>query len=449
MDATVDPQQSEPALETQALVSPELVAGLQSLLSELAASPRFALFQHLTLGGLLADLDNSPIAHLTLGAICDEGALGLCQNPFVNDEQLHQLVKTLSALVAEPGKPAVEAEKWPQEELPRVRKTRVFSSVQAAQLLEQAAQKLRSDPRFETIQHNPLQEFWAHDLPSAPFEASLTIKQFVEFPKDVLLKKRSMNDAKIDAMLHAIQNALSDAPTLPTQNPPPVHKMEPPPRLVRPARFREDGEVQPHLELLVDGLEKRISQGEDTALWRVMRGISERVGRKDLLSLLLAEDLEEATVSYLLLEAPEDLQRRIEYACGEVRSVIREEGEELLRGWELALSGAGAGRQYLIDPYLSDREDIAEFSMCRLFLRVLGVSEIVVPGQRERFWTSSLDRIEALLSYILARLPLPSSEMERLLHHLFPLLSPYQQIYLISARASLDEAEGMWISSSG
>lgn len=454
---TVDTEQLKLLLEVKPSIPQELVMSLHSLLAQLEVSPRFALFQHLTLGGLLSDLEHSPIAHMSLGAVCFEGAVGLCQNPHLSLEHLHQLINTLSALVAEPGKEEPREEVVAEEQPRFSRRPRVFSSVEAVQLLEKAAQKLRASPRYELIQDVSLEEFWAHDLPSAPFEASLTLKQFVELPKDVLLKKRSMNDGKIEAILHAVQNALLDSPptgvkeTLmeraPDHSPPPERSRIP--RLK--VRFKHDGEVQPHLELLVDGLEERISHEDDGPLWSVLRVLVERIGRKDLLALLLAEDLEEETVSYLLMEDLAELQHRIERSCEEVRRIIAREATTLLTGWEMALSGAGASREYLIDPYMSKREDVVEFALYRLFLRVLGVTEIMVPGleQRERFWTSSLDRIEALLSYILARLPLPAQEMERLLHHLFPLLSPLQQGFLISARAHLDQEHGLWIATTG
>lgn len=186
---------------------------LQSALRDFAASPRFGFLKLIQVGPLLGDDASSlgPLAEMTfeeLIAAADDHSSNLHT---LNDAQERLLTAVLHALAE--GEPAqsVEAgfdtfeenEESPTEESSET----TFNSVQCELELRGQVAHLKARPDLDRVADLTLGTFWAADTPRAPFEESLTVRQFLALDLGVLAKKRSMTSARMRALAQALEGA--------------------------------------------------------------------------------------------------------------------------------------------------------------------------------------------------------------------------------------------------
>lgn len=186
---------------------------LQNALKDFAASPRFGFLKSIQVGPLLGDDASSlgPLAEMTfeqLIAADDENSSHLRT---LNDAQERLLIAVLHALaegeVAESAEPAFEAFDESEEEPVDESSETTFNSVQCELELRDQVAHLKAHPDLDRVADLTLGTFWGADTPRAPFEESLTIRQFLALDLGVLAKKRSMTSARMRSLAHALEGA--------------------------------------------------------------------------------------------------------------------------------------------------------------------------------------------------------------------------------------------------
>lgn len=75
--------------------------------------------------------------------------------------------------------------------------------------LTEVLERLRASDCLKLIGDKTLSEFWDCSAVAAPFEQQLTLKQISQIKVSALLEKRSINPSKVEAMIAAIERALS------------------------------------------------------------------------------------------------------------------------------------------------------------------------------------------------------------------------------------------------
>ncbi|MEN9846745.1 MAG: hypothetical protein RIS36_1892 [Pseudomonadota bacterium] len=186
---------------------------LRNALRNFAVSPRFGFLKSIQVGPLLGDDASSlgPLAEMTfeqLIAADDENSSHLRT---LNEAQERLLIAVLHALaegeVAESAEPAFEEFHESEQDPVDGSSETTFNSVQCELELRDRVVHLKAHPYLDRVADLTLGTFWGADTPRAPFEESLTIRQFLALDLGVLAKKRSMTSARMRSLAHALEGA--------------------------------------------------------------------------------------------------------------------------------------------------------------------------------------------------------------------------------------------------
>lgn len=210
---------------------------LQSALKEFAASPRFGFLKSIQVGPLLGDDASTlgPLAEMTfeqLIAAADERSSHLHT---LDEAQERLLVAVLHALaegeVAESVEPIFDTSDESEEVAEEESSATTFNSVQCELELRDRVAHLKAHPDLDRVADLTLGTFWGEETPRAPFEESLTVRQFLALDLGVLAKKRSMTSARMRSLALALEAAARRLETLEQPRPrtarvvpPPVHE---------------------------------------------------------------------------------------------------------------------------------------------------------------------------------------------------------------------------------
>jgi hypothetical protein len=208
---------------------------LQSALKDFAASPRFGFLKSIQVGPLLGDDASSlgPLAEMTFEELIASEDDHSSHLRALDDAQERLLIAVLRALAegevaesAEPGfDPFDESEEDPTEESSET----TFNSVQCELELREQVAHLKAHPDLDRVADLTLGTFWGADTPRAPFEESLTVRQFLALDLGVLAKKRSMTSARMRSLAQALEGAARRLDVVEERRSPP------PPLAARPA----------------------------------------------------------------------------------------------------------------------------------------------------------------------------------------------------------------------
>jgi hypothetical protein len=208
---------------------------LQSALKDFAASPRFGFLKSIQVGPLLGDDASSlgPLAEMTFEELIASEDDHSSHLRALDDAQERLLIAVLRALAegevaesAEPGfDPFDENEEDPTEESSET----TFNSVQCELELREQVAHLKAHPDLDRVADLTLGTFWGADTPRAPFEESLTVRQFLALDLGVLAKKRSMTSARMRSLAQALEGAAHRLDVVDERRSPP------PPLAARPA----------------------------------------------------------------------------------------------------------------------------------------------------------------------------------------------------------------------
>jgi hypothetical protein len=206
---------------------------LQTALKEFASSPRFSFLKSIQVGPLLGDDAGTlgPLAEMTfeqLIAVADERSSDLCT---LDDGQERLLVAVLHALAegetAESVEPGFDASDESDETDSAGSTETTFNSVQCELELRERVAHLKAHPNLDRVADSTLGTFWNPESPRAPFEESLTIRQFLALDLGVLSKKRSMTSIRMRALAEALEEAAHRLEVLEERRSPSVHVVAP------------------------------------------------------------------------------------------------------------------------------------------------------------------------------------------------------------------------------
>lgn len=202
-----------PYSETTMATHKEERVELNAALKEFATSPRFGFLKSIQVGPLLGD-DAS-----TLGALAEMtfeelvAAVDIQSSELLKLEEGQErlLVAVLHALAEGEATESTESGFDTSEDLhdpdSEGSTETTFNSVQCELELRDQVALLKSHPDVGKIADLTLGIFWQADTPRAPFEESLTIRQFLGLDLGTLAKKRSMTSARMRSLAHALAAA--------------------------------------------------------------------------------------------------------------------------------------------------------------------------------------------------------------------------------------------------
>lgn len=186
---------------------------LNAALKEFASSPRFGFLKSIQVGPLLGD-DASTLGTLAemtfeeLVAAVDTQSSELLK---LDEGQERLLVAVLHALAEGEGAESTEPSFDTSGDVPELESDgsteTTFNSVQCELELRDQVALLKAHPDLERVVDLTLGIFWQADTPRAPFEESLTIRQFLGLDLGTLAKKRSMTSARMRSLAQALAAA--------------------------------------------------------------------------------------------------------------------------------------------------------------------------------------------------------------------------------------------------
>lgn len=451
------------------LQEPQL-RGLAVALDNFKASARYELLQPLTLAqfikGPAAGLKN--LQTKTLNEIVEAGVFKLCTSAKLTNSSVKKLTEIFFKLQGDPATTAAPV-KAKVFSLPHLRavsdkskasQTIVMSSVEAEEKLETAIRKLRLSPRFEDIADNRLGDYWDRTMVSAPFEESLTFRQFSEMKVPSLLEKRSFGVPKIQGVLAAVDRALANTPNAQTQAPEAVVSRAGD----KPETQEASGEALSAAKTLWPVTDRKIPRHG----LMILRLYEYQVGRAAMSVGPLAKLLREIPrkllpheflVTWLLQEFREDfVGQLLEIDRGEVVScsdvaykkldrLVSAVASELRSYWEIALRGPGIGSEKLIEIF---REPLVDedfqIGICQILLSSTGARHPIVFGEDlSHYWSKSPTALQMTVTALIASLPKSDESLQEEVEALFPFFEKSVILSVLRRQAIFRERDKVWV----
>lgn len=325
----------------------------------------------------------------TMGELVELGASGIKALSEVSDEEVDQILRIVARfLPAEGDDSLLTPESNPQEssqnsddpESPaRIAPRRVrelpevipLSSVESAKRLSAGFQKLRSRSDLHEFR---VDEFWNEDLISAPFLQELTVRELSEMNVDFLLKKRSVGNRKIIALLDAIDRALSHQPSAP-----PPSQAERPQAAVHFLWEPLPSESSSLARAVVQAFENdaQLLSHSGKIVPEFMRTLPEWISQQELTALQLLTEGKQELITELLPIERDEIESCLERASERVRAGVHERFPELLDQWETLLQGEGASEKTLFFMLLeTEVQEASQKDAARLLLTALGAERV-------------------------------------------------------------------------
>ena len=186
---------------------------LQAALEEFASSPRFNFLKTIQVGPLLGDDASTlgPLAEITFEQLVASADQQFSALRALDDSQERLLITVLHALAegegAESPDGGVESGGEVDAAASEEPSETTFNSVQCELEVRDRVVHLKAHPELARVAHVTLGTFWSAESPRAPFEESLTIRQFLSLDLGVLAKKRSMTSLRMRALARALEGA--------------------------------------------------------------------------------------------------------------------------------------------------------------------------------------------------------------------------------------------------
>lgn len=186
---------------------------LHTALKEFASSPRFGFLKSIQVGPLLGDDASTlgPLAEMTFEQLIAAAEAQSSDLRALNDAQERLLVAVLHALAEGEGTESTESSFEIEEEVedptPEDSSETTFNSVQCELELRDKVAHLKAHHGLDRVADLTLGIFWGAESPRAPFEESMTIRQFLALDLGVLAKKRSMTSIRMRAIAEALEGA--------------------------------------------------------------------------------------------------------------------------------------------------------------------------------------------------------------------------------------------------
>lgn len=430
-------------------------------------SARYELLQPLP----LAQFIKGPAAGLrilkskSLSEIVETGVFNLCKSAKLTNASLKKLTEIFFKLQGDPATtvPPVKAKVF---SLPHLRAVTdrskpvppVMSSVEAEEKLETAIRKLRLFARFDDIAESRLGDYWDRDMVSAPFEESLTFRQFSEMKVRSLLEKRSFGPAKIQGVLAAIEKALGqpkacavlekavEATAL--DSPPTIEEMS---ALSAAAVLWETGEekIPRHALMLLRLYEYQAGRAATSTgpLAKLLREMPRKLSAQEFLITWLLQEYREEIVAQLLEIDRNEVVNASDSAYKKLDRLISAVASELRSYWEIALRGPGIGSEKLIEIF---REPLVDedfqIGICQILLSSTGARHPIVFGEDlSHYWSKSPSALQMSITALIAALPKSDEALQEEVEALFPFFEKSVILSVLRRQAFFRERDRTWV----
>lgn len=427
---------------------------LEKVCGSLAKSSRFALLRNVPIAqfikkpaGLSASALTSPMS-----ALVEDGPVAFIKLHGITPAGVRSMANALKKISAgaenEPAaiSPQPPRESPLKEESPRTHDLHILGGAEAESRLIEALGRLRAAPAFSLIAARTLKEFWQKDWARAPFEETMTFRQLSEINVEALLKKRSFDGRKVQAVLGAIQNALAAHAEAPVAG---EGTVRPAAQLRALPWLGSSGESLPTwCDALIYYYEAQTAAHleRSTIFSRVAEQIAGVVSREELACAWLANHHSPSALCALLGKSAADLASLTEGAHRKVEMVIRKELPALVTGWEAALATPGISAAALYGPHLvSGLDQGFQVMICLTALRALGADHPQIRELRfAELLTRNLRSAEIIFDGVLAGLPKSEEQLREALKVALPFFNEQQLFTLIARVARFDSASRRW-----
>lgn len=308
----------------------------------------------------------------------------------------------------------------------------------------------------------PLGDFWKPGLLRSPFEEDLTIRQLKLLPIESLLQKRSFSEAKIQAILAAIEGCreaaeLWNGDEVESQLRSPLFHSEHqaqatkafPGRQDEP-RVKDEGKLKSvAAHPLASGTILRLEEVADPHLSLVSRiaWLALNVLDSKLLQILVLLDyLSDADVARILGCTKKEIDRNLAGFFEEPANDIC--CDPLLSGVVQLLQSAVVVSPYRMGRVLSDcrsaETSVVGFASSLLY-RAGRLRPLTIIGEQLRsLFAFNQKRVELHLNGVTSMLPMSEEDVRQCLDFYFPLISPDEQRFLLNLVAEFDGVNGYW-----
>ncbi len=433
---------------------------LSESLARFQASSRFEMLRTLPLShfikGKVSGL--ARLAERSLDDLVTLGVCELCRQGKLSNTSVKRLGQILGSLHGneEPVRPAAKVVALPHLRAVHSRdggpKQPTMSSVEAEQRLEEAMYRLRRSARFEELSEQRLGDYWDPRGVSAPFESSLTFRQFSEMKVRALLEKRSFGPEKIHAVLSAVQRALSDSAETAPSGASESAASAPELRKDVPLVHLWKGE-QPKISLqarlvlaLYNHEATRVSESIGP-LAKIIREVPKRLLPAEFLAAWLAEEFVPDIIAPILGVDRNEVSLLCDRAYSKLDRIVNSVASELRSYWEIALRGPGIGSEKLIEifrePLLSSEFQLA---LCQVLLGSTGARHPIVFGEDLRhYWSKSPAALQMTVTGLIASFPKHDDTVQQEIEALFPFFDRAIIVSILQRQAYFQEREKMWL----
>lgn len=438
------------------------VRALGAALHAFQSSARYDLIGPLPLSQFLKGKPGGlrKLSRRSLTEIASAGLSGLCLTDGLSNAAIKKLAQILATLHGDTTQAG--SSKAKVFSLPHLRavpdradpsRSAAMSSIEAEQKLEDAIYQLRRSPRFEELADCRLGDFWTDDAVSAPFEKSITFRQFSEMKVRALLEKRSFGPSKIVAVIAAVQKALaSTAHEAPRSHPVPIQTTQPQESSGTPIIpvWRGDGHhitTQSKLLLLLYSHEAARVAGSVGPLARIIREIPRRLLAREFLAAWYLQEFSEDVVAQFLYVDRNEALALCDQAYTKLDKLISEVAAELRSYWEIALRGPGIGSEKLIEifrePLLSEE---FQLGLCQVLLGSTGARHPIVFGEDLRhYWSKSPSALQMALTGMISSFPKTDSAVQEEIDAVFPFFDRTVIVSILRRQAYFRERDRVWV----
>jgi hypothetical protein len=460
-------------------VNPSDIRALHDFLVNLSQAPRFELLQHLQIGQFKVNGKGvgGAVAALTLAELVEHGALRISGLPSIGGRRLKILNAILDSLATEPFGLNEESTSSVIEEvadlgsimdsligesptfaqdrgvLRRINSNNTprFISTRTQEEFQAVIARLRTNDRLSFLGDQEIGKYWDSSDSRSPFEERLTFGQLLQLDHGAFLRKRSINEKKVQALINAVTSALEARPESAHGN-----------------QMAALGSSEPVVSATVlPPAWSKLENSSTLIVWSITKAVIAFLGTvsrsqyseklRDVLlrvepiqfivlvidsifsdsTALEISGLTEVEYQRISIKATHLLKELVAEQFGESNAVLRE-----------MLSGIGVYNHMLRRALgISEKCSLIEEVFLNILLQDIGASPVSIGSVcLTDFYTLDITRIQYFVDVIKSCLPLSENEMARELNVLLSALRPEDRAKILNSVAWLNRAEGCWIS---
>lgn len=431
---------------------------LGDLLCGLKESPLYTFLEHMKLVELMQECvdDIEELKEKSFGDLVNLGARGIIDIKNISLEQTKAISAKLGKLLeSEVGAAEDELtqsgfcfnkQQAKRAEFPQRDDIPVYSSVVAERLLEDIISRIRTAANFKALRFKKLESFWDASIVRAPFIEMLTFGELATMSATVLLKKRSFGNAKIHALIKAVEKALGTVNDTDdcSDNECNLSSLQASEAVTEKVTYKWKLKkvTSPVLQSFISLVEKEsVAAKRSTApLAMLLNKLSEIDDADLVLSDLIMGD----PVVLSLVATGEDSDKS--RADDLLLELAREYCAELVTAWQALLSSAGVPETQLFDPFIDLNFSIElQKLLGRSLLKLMGASHPCAYGYKHiGYWTIVEKSLKINLDAAMGDLPQSDEEFRAALVSLLPLFNVEELLSSLAKQIIFNKESGYW-----